>query len=77
MEMQDIKIICLPTNFAQHHQVIGKRVGDMRFQAQGCFSTSNKFCGCKGISACKKRNIMTLTNKFFGKIGNDTFRSAI
>src|SRR3974377_2221498 len=77
MKVQDVELVGPLPHLLQHDDVIGQTVPDTRIEAKRDIATARQFSGSLRIAASKQRDIVSLADKFFGQVGNDTFRSPI
>ena len=78
MEMQDVRLVCLPEHQFQESNVVSDGVDDrLSAQSESRFTGSDKACLGLGIRAGKQRNIVFLTNKLLRKKRHNPFCTAL
>jgi hypothetical protein len=77
VKMNDIEFRREAEHLLQHDEVMNQGVAVLRIQTQGMRYRWSQPGTSPGVAAGEQGDIVTLTDQFFGQIGNDAFGTTV
>src|ERR1700733_4962321 len=77
MEMQNVEIVFFAEDLVEHHHMVCELIYPFRIEPQSSRARRDETSGCQRIATREQRHVVTETDQFLCKPGDDTLRASV